>query len=381
MSMKMIAAATALAISAASMLCQESKPALAPTFVLHVPGPRASAMSPDEKSLAVIAIHRPRGAAPSAELQVWDFRTGSVLRARPLAAPELQPRQAVPTMQLRYTSDGELLVVHCGGQTVQVLRSSDLEQLRDVHTGAVSALEIAPSDHRMAVRGGGRVRIYDLDSGDPLWTWIVPADLKSTELLFRAHPQLDGPALAWRKDGNAVAISVADAAPCMRGGGTIFTIELKSTSAAKSFRVPLLPDSVGFDGDDRLYVAGNTCGGYFAHWALDLPAYDPATGREVGKIPADRVGVRGVFSISANKQILVAYADREKTTFLPGFEDTLETKDAQWRVWDLTSRKLLMSVPEKNAFRSNLMDVSGGGHFIYATRMEEVDVYEVAGAK
>ena len=381
MSMKTIAVATALAISAASLQSQESKPALAPTFVLHVPGPRASAMSPDEKSLAVIAIHRPRGAAPSAELQVWDFRNGSMLRSRPLTAPELQPRQPVPIMQLQYTNDGELLVVHSGGEKVQVLRSSDLEQLREVHTGAVSSLEVAPADHRMAARGEGRVRIYDLDSGEPVWTWSVPTDLKSTEVLFRAHPRLDGPGLAWRADGNAVAISVADAAPCMRGGGTIFTVELKFTSAAKSFRVPLLPGNVGFDGDDRLYVAGSTCGGYFEHWTLDLPVYDPATGREVGKIPGDRVGVRGFFSISANKQVLVAFADREKTTFLPGFEDTLETKDAQWRVWDLTSRKLLMSVPEKNSFRSTLMGVSSGGHFIFATRMVEVDVYEVGEAK
>ncbi len=337
-------------------------------------------MSPDERSLAVIAIHRARDAAPSAELQVWDFRGGSILRSRSLTVPALQPRQPVPSMRLQYTSDGELLVLHSGGETVQVLRSSDLEQLREMHTGAVSALEVAPSDHRMAVRGGGRVRIYDLDSGEPLWTWSVPAGLKSTRLSVHARPRLDGPGLAWRKDGNAVAIGVADAAPCMRGGGTIFTVELKSTSAAKSFRVPLLPGSVGFDGDDRLYVAGSTCGGYFEHWALDLPAYDPATGREVGKIPADRVGVRGFLSISANKQILVAYADREKTTFLPGFEDTLETKDAQWRVWDVASRRLLMSVPEKT-FRRNSIDVSSGGHFIYATRMEEVDVYEVAGAK
>ena len=46
-------------------------------------------------------------------------------------------------------------------------------------------------------------------------------------------------------------------------------------------------------------------------------------------IPAGKVGIQNDIAVSANKHVLLAYADWEETTF-EGFEDKLEIEVAQW---------------------------------------------------
>jgi hypothetical protein len=60
---------------------------------------------------------------------------------------------------------------------------------------------------------------------------------------------------------------------------------------------------------------------------------------------AGRVGFRTHITIPVNKQVLLAHADPEKTTF-EGLEDTLKVTDAQWQVWDLSSGKVLFAIPK-----------------------------------
>lgn len=367
---------------ASLLFCQTQPAEPTPAYVAHIPGVRVAAVSPDEKCLAAIVVHRPKDALPSAEVQVWDFRSDSMIRSRSLAAPELRPRHPEPTMILNYTGDGELLMVYAGGGVLRVLRASDLVEMRTIRIGEPSALKTSPGGHLVAVRAAGAVQIYDLDSGEQVRTWSIPPYPKEKPLLLKIHPRLDGPGLAWREDGKAVAISVADDSPCLRGDSTIYSYDLASEEAGKSFRVPLLAEYIAFGAGNRLYVASGTCGGYFTHWTLDLPIYDSNSGQEIGKIPAGRVGVRGYVAVSANKQVLVAYADREKTTFLPGLEDTLETKDEQWQVWDLGTAKLVMTLPARAHMpRGSYMAPSSSGRFVYAVRAGEVDVFSVRAGK
>jgi hypothetical protein len=56
------------------------------------------------------------------------------------------------------------------------------------------------------------------------------------------------------------------------------------------------------------------------------------------------VGIRGSIQVSRDKKILLAYADREKTT-LEGFEDTLKASDSQWQIRELPTGKLLFTFP------------------------------------
>ena len=287
------------------IFCQ-TQSTLPPAYVVHTENLRATAMSPNEKYLAVLVR---KGAG--AEVQVWDFMSGSLVEARSLHAPELRPNYPGPTNYVRYTSDGELLAVYTGGDLLRVLRTRDLDEVRaiEIHSATnVTAFEASPTDHRVAIRMAGEVRVYDLDSGEELRKWSIDQYSHfEMSALLQVHPQLAGAGLAWRGDGRTLAVSVADNPPCLRGGGTIYIFDLTSPKAVKSFRTKLLPSAVAFGISNSLLIASNTCGGYFNHQTLDLSIYDSTSGRETGTIPADKVGIRNHILISENRHVLLAY--------------------------------------------------------------------------
>ena len=380
-----IVMALVLARLAEPVFC-ETQPSLPlPTYVVHIPSLRVAEISPDEKHLAALVVHWPKGIPPTAELQVWDFRRGTLLQARSWPAPEARPGYPHGTTYLRYTSDGQLLAVYTGGKLLHVLRATDLEEVRTVQMQShanINAFEVSPTSHRVAISMSGDVRVYDLDSGEEIRSWRIDpySEFKVSELL-QVHSQLDGTGLAWRGDGGALAISVADNPPCLRGGGTIYIFDPTSNRDSKTFRVPLLPASIAFGSGNNLYVASNTCGGYLTHWTLDLPIFDSASGRETGKILAGRVGFRGYMAISANKQILLAHADREKTTFA-GFEDSLSITDEQWQVWDVSAGKLLLTLPATGPVSvGNYPSLSNSGHFVYSNRAQDLEIFSVPTAE
>jgi hypothetical protein len=110
-----------------------------------------------------------------------------------------------------------------------VLRANDLDQLRIIQIGSqadITAFEVSPTAHRVAFRMSGDVRVYDLDSGEELRIWRTQESPEFKTLrLLRVNPQLEGRGLAWRGDGRALAISVADNPPCLRAmGRSIFSI-------------------------------------------------------------------------------------------------------------------------------------------------------------
>jgi hypothetical protein len=101
----------------------------------------------------------------------------------------------------------------------------------------------------------------------------------------------------------------------------------------------------------------------------------------MGRIPAGRVGFRTHIRIPANKQVLLAHADREKTTF-EGLEDTLKVTDAQWQVWDLTSGKVLLTFPKTMGTVVDLSpSLSNNGHFMYARQEHDLKIFCVPTAE
>jgi WD40 repeat protein len=238
---------------------------------------------------------------------------------------------------------------------LHVLRTADLEEIRTIHVPSrakIHTFEVSPAAHQVAVRVSDNVLLYDLDSGEEIRRWKI----KHSDGYERG--------LAWRGDGGALATSVADSSPCMRGGGMIYVFDPKSEKVSNVFDVPLLPADIAFGPGDSLYVASNTCGGFFAHWTLDLPFFDSVTGKKMGRIPAGRVGFRTHITIPANKQVLLAHADREKMTF-EGLEDTLKVTDAQWQVWDLSSGKVLLTILKTMGTAVDCSpSVSNNGHFV-----------------
>jgi WD40 repeat protein len=376
-----MAMALVLAPPAEPVFC-ETQPSLpSPTYVVHIPSLRVVEMSPDEKYLAALVVHWPKGLPPTAELQMWDFRRGTLLQAHSLPAPEVRPGYPHGTTYLRYTSDGQLLAVYTGRDLLHVLRASDLEEVRAVQISSqanINAFEVSPTAHRLAVCMSGDIRVYDLDSGEEIRSWRINpvSEFRISELL-QVHSRLDKPGLAWRGDGAVLAVSVPDNSPCLRGGGTIYLFDSTSNQGSKTFRVPLSPASIAFGTGNTLYVGSDTCGGLFTHWTLDLPIYDSVLGHETGRIPAGKVGFRGYIAISANKQILLTHADREKTTFA-GFEESLIVTDEQWQVWDLSAGKLVLTLPATGRVSvERYPSLSDSGHFVCANRAQDLEIFSV----
>jgi WD40 repeat protein len=341
-----------------------------PAYSVHIHGVRAVEMSPDEKYLAAFIVQRSRDAPSTAEVQVWDFRSGVRVRSHDLPASAFRSGSAEPIGHIHYTSDGALLIVCVGDRVLHVFNAADLAQVRTIEVNSranIDAFEASPLAHHVAVRMAGNVRVYDLDSSEELRSWqIDERESFNVGALLLQHPVATG--FTWRGDGKALAVAVADNSPCLRGGGTIYIYELGSEKPVSEFRVPLLPGDIAFGMANNLYVATDTCGGYFAHWTPGLPIFDSTTGKQIGKIPAGRVGVRNHVAISANKQILLAYANRQKTVF--EFEDTLRTEDAQWQVRELANGRLILTLPAGGL-------LSSSGRFVYQHGRQQVSVFSV----
>jgi WD40 repeat protein len=372
-----VAVALVLAQPGNPLFCETPSGFPSPPYVLHIPGLLVAEMSPEEEHLIALVMRWPKGDPPTAELQVWDFRKGMLLQTHSLPTPEtsspaLQSEWQLGITALRYTSDGQLLVVSMSRGLVHVLRTDDLEEIRTIHVPShakIHTFEVSPAAHQVAVRVSDDILLYDLDSGGEIRRWKIK------------HSDGYEQGLAWRSDGGALAASVADYSPCNRGGGMIYVFDPRSEKISNVFDVPLLPADIAFGPGDTLYVASNTCGGYFAHWALDLPFFDSATGKKMGRIPAGRVGFRTHIAIPANKHVLLAHADREKTTF-EGLEDTLKVTDAQWQVWDLSSGKVVLTMPETiETAMDRAPSLSNNGHFVYARQEQGLQIFSVPTAE
>jgi WD40 repeat protein len=361
---------------AQQLFCQTQPSIPFPAYTVQISGVCTTAMSPDEKYLAALAV---KGAL--AEVQLWDFRSGRLTQSHSLSA--LEPRSTCPeqTTYLRYTGDGQLLAAYPGGDLLHILQASNLEEIRRIRIRSrsnVTGLVVSPNSRRLAIRMFGDVGIYDLDSGELVGNWTIhqPPQFEWWALL-KVDPQFSGSGLAWNEDGTTLAMSVADNPPCLRGGGTIYILDVAKPAPPKSFRVALLPSTIAFGVGNSLYVASNTCGGYFSHWRLDLPVFDSTSGRETGKIPADKVGIRNYITISANRKVLLAEADREKL-IIEGLEDTLKIEDAQWQVWDLATKRLILTLPRPTRGGACAWDsLSSSGRFVYGSRGREICIFSV----
>jgi hypothetical protein len=340
-------------------------------FEMGFSGLRAAELAPDEQQFAALAFQITKPGVLPVEIQIWDFRKRTLVRNRHFEANI--PSMVLSTSHIRYSADGVLLAVYVGGGTVHIFRASDLQELNQIPlesgSAQVSGFEISPSSHVLAVRRsltrGGDLRLFDLDKGKELRDWPISEGFLSQ--IYRVS------AVAWGRDGGLLATTAPDDGPCTRFGGTIYVFDPNSAKPVNRFRVHYLPGSLAFGSDEKLYVASMTCGGYFAHWTTDLPVFEARSGRQIGKIPARQVGIRRTIAIAQDKRTLLAYVDREKTTF-EGFEDTLKINDAQWQVLDASTGHVFFSVPATENDESLL---SKSARFLLNVETDKIRIFSV----
>ena len=341
-------------------------------YVLTIPDLRSADLSPDETRLAAVLSHitgdphRPRH---SYEVQVWDFRKGTMLVRKLLGSRIAAP--GVGFSAIRYTSDGRLLVVYAAGTTIFVLQPDDLEKIRSVDIELpppsrsaqrmavgyedletrVTSFETSPNGHLVALRLyrgtglerwglfwknaylGGYASVYDLDSGIKINQWEISKGYLE-----------GGSGLAWQSNGKHLAVASSDAVPCMRGGGTVYLLDPASSGVMRQFRVSNLVGDIAWGDEDYIYVANGSCPGYFSNQAPVLPVFSASTGKQIGAFKSP-TGIRVRTAVSPDRQRLIAYVGRDKMTFR-GLEDTLVGVDSKFEVLDLTTGHVVFTSPE-----------------------------------
>jgi WD40 repeat protein len=303
------------------------------------------------------------------EVQIWDFRKGSILVRKELGGQHATLGSG--SSYIRFTNDGALLAVYTGGNIIRVLRSVDLQQIRLIHIELpppsssmreapvgfddketrVTSFETSPKGHFVALRLyrgtrvrrlgplgkplylGGFVSIYDLDSDAKINGWEISSGYLE-----------GGNGLAWRGDGRQLAAAASDAIPCYRGGGTIFLLGPGSSGILHKFRVSSLVGDIAWGDEDHIYVANESCPGHFSDQAPDLPVFSASTGKRIGAFRSPS-GIRHRIAVSADKRRLIGYVGREKMTFA-GLEDTIVRVDSRFEVWDLETGKALFTSPD-----------------------------------
>ncbi len=338
--------------------------------ILKINGLGGEDLSPSENVLAATTCIPVEQSASAPRylnyLETWDFRNSKLLQREPLIE-NAPPTASCAAGDVRYSSDGKLLVVRAGsGDFVRVFSAETLKLLRTIQNplqlggfragdsmisedwqAEVTGFEVSPVRHLLALRMyrghrdkrpgafidpiqylGGIVRVYDLDSGTQINEWEIPTGYVK-----------GGTGLAWRQDGNALATASSDRTPCQSGGGTVYVFDLLTSQLITRIRVPNLVGDIAFGSGDTLYLANGSCAGYFGNRKPRLPIFNAVTAKKLGEIEFVDSGVRYYLTVSANRRALLGYVGREEMRW--EFEDTLEEIDHRFAVWDLATRRVL----------------------------------------
>src|SRR5713226_1916908 len=226
-------------------------PSAMPHHSLSVVGNWGADLSPDGHTVAVSTLRRypPPGASLAEEfvsVEAWDFRTNRRLTQRLLTHRPIYTPLTSEWGQVRYTGDGNTLLVY-DGELLHVLEAATLEEITRIDLG-LPALPRADSVTDLAApqsitgqaamwfsRGGGHggsVRVYDLRKGNLVRRWNFD----------RGYPEF-GSHVAWSPNGKQLAVTVLPVTP----GGALAPYETtlkilrcgqRSRAARYSDRVP-----------------------------------------------------------------------------------------------------------------------------------------------
>jgi len=346
---------------------QETAPALK-TYELPV-DVKAADISPDERFVAGIVSRRVATDNPEQEklveaVQIWDFKNQKLIAERTLFETTL--RKSLPTpfwpRLVKFSGDGQRLVVSFGTGSLSVLRLPDLEEVNRIDLelpqpstlanlqfeAFACAMEAAPQGRLVAVRicqpvAPGALQMYDLESGRMLWQWPTGRDWGFDN------------GVAWRPDGQRLALARADRSP------NLFVFEAQSGALLKVIRPGHAAGSIAFTPDNRLYTVDINPPGVVENRKAKVHIFDADTGKRLGTISHTRSGVRYQVSASRDGRRLLGYTglqtlkwDWEGLAFFP------QHMDSRFTVWDLRTMQEVFTSPDMGTLGPRLsLSVTG----------------------
>jgi hypothetical protein len=357
--------------------------------------PLATALSPDGRRVAVLAIVPPasQGTGPyPLTLQIWDADQLTLLTSREVAVPrQPQGNSSSPDRELaplgcvvRYAGTGASLVVSEGSARVspeggtsslsalqarlhilaaddlRELRSVDLELASDPRALGITDIQVSPSGDRIAVAlssidfsigfgngapcqafQGSEARVYDLATGRELWK--APFE----------NARIGG--LGWWPDGSSLVLTL------QTGPGEDPVSQAFCPERKVEHNVLILDSASGrvLSGLDTGDVAGPVCLGprhevftapfhffYQKSSGEKVKVWNGQTGAVERTIACSGRDVHDVLRLSGDASVLVGYVGKEKFGFSwSTMQDLPENVDERFAMWDARSGDLLRISP------------------------------------
>ncbi len=375
-------ALAALAAAASAHPAPPQHPKLLRAQQLDLPGQWGADLSPDGRTVAV-AIQRktnPGGTArenPSVDIfvdaEVWDVRTRQRLAHRSLAHRTLLDITTAEWGQVRYTGDGQALLIY-DGELLHVLKVPSLEEITRIDLGLptrprqaqVVDLAVPRNSRRQAAvlvshgsGQGGIVRVYNLETGALQRSWSFD----------RGYPEFGG-RLAWSPDGSKLAVTLLPVLPTQRmprEEKNVAVFDPKSGNVLLRFNSGYMAGPVAFAADNRLLTATSEMPWLAASGTHTIKVWDAATGRLIRQIPSPANGVRSSLEVSADGRRILGYVGREaEQDFMPDPESTLAILEQQFRVWELSSGRVVATSPpiQPNPPKRPQLRLSAKGDFV-----------------
>ncbi len=338
----------------------QAPPAKAPAakalrvHALQLPGQWGADLSPDGRTVAVAVLRKGAsgGLDDFVDAELWDFRARRRLAQRTLAH---RPSISVTTAEwghVRYTADGQVLLIY-DGELLHVLKASTLDEITRIDLGLPSrpreaeVVDLAASrpPHRLVAvlvsRGGGRggnLRVYSLQTGELRRSWEFD----------RGYPEFGG-RVAWSPDGKRLGVTLLPVLPGQRLPKEEKNLEVLDAESGKPLarlNTGYLVGPVAFTADNRLLTATTNMAWTLPSGTHAIRIWDATTGRLVREISSAPNGVRSSLEISADGRRLVGYVGRERNEdFQRDPESTLGIFEQQFRLWELPSGRAVATSP------------------------------------
>jgi WD40 repeat protein len=317
----------------------------------------AAEISPDETKVAAIAQNK---------VQVWDFRSGTVVAEAELPAWSFEA--GVP--QVSYSVQGDFLVV-CVERVLHVLRAGDLKEVRQIvipdeigtvryqghykpsegHT-SVKSVQLSPVANLAAVlighlALGDRLEIYDLTTGAKMRSWSMNQEAWTC---------------VWHSDGRRVFVVTGD---WSRNNREIVELDVATGARAVVLAVAIPVSSIAVTSDQRVFVVDGRPKGVFIARDPTLRVFDLASGKMVHEFGGRGNGVRYRLSVSRDGRRLVAFTGIQKMEF--NWEYLVyvpQLLDRTLSVWDLRNNQGTVTSQDLQGLENNFFSISTGGHFV-----------------
>lgn len=371
------------------------------TYPLHN-SPNSADISPDERlvvtecTMATDVVHSDMKTLAET-VQLWNFREDRLVAEFPAERWQVAASSkgflgdpAHSGRIVRFSPNGNLVVAVIG-QTIHVLRATDLVELRKIllvgsgnATGTVharsadsiprvTAAEISPTGNAVAilwVRGllYGKIELYDLSSGRNTISWDTPIGW----VAFTKG-------LSWHPNGKLLVVAIPNQTPCLAPDNKpdVFAFDVQTGVLKYKFSTGLLAESIAVTEDSRALAVDGDCLGVLRNHDPKLKVFDLITGKHLLDVSGRDTGVRYVVSASADGSRFLAFTGKMKTKFDWGdFVPSDVTVDKTFSVWNLNSYEGIVTSQNMPGLVASTLRLSTKGRYAVSSGKSSA-VYEL----